>query len=133
LNRLRLERLYGILKTLSINISKYLFLVLFLGFFGSVTFFNHSHIVNGITIVHSHPYKSNSGDVPPAHNHNRNGFILIQFISGFIAAVSVFFLINEVLRKTLNILFTIKDEPLRVILNLTSANLPRGPTLLLHN
>ena len=30
------------------------FLVLFWGYFADITFFTHSHIIHGVTIVHSH-------------------------------------------------------------------------------
>lgn len=71
------------LKKLSIDISKYLLLILFLGFFGSITFFSHAHIVDGVTIVHSHPYKSdNKGN--PLHSHSDKGYITIQLLSCFI-------------------------------------------------
>jgi hypothetical protein len=73
---------------LTINISKYFFLVLFLVFFGSITFFNHSHIVNGITIVHSHPFKSDKNG-QANHIHSGTGFLLINFLANFIAT-SVF-------------------------------------------
>jgi hypothetical protein len=68
------------LKKLSINISKYFFLLLFLVFFGSITLFNHAHIVNGITIVHSHPFKTNSHGLP-SHSHTEKGYITIQLLS----------------------------------------------------
>ena len=69
-----------ILKRISINISKYFFLILFLGFLGSITLFNHAHVVNGITIVHSHPFKSDSNG-KPIHSHNNKEFITIHLLS----------------------------------------------------
>lgn len=75
------------LKKLSINISKYLSLVLFLGFFGSITFFNHAHIVNGITIVHSHPFKSDKNGIP-THNHTTNGYLIIHLMMNYTATAS---------------------------------------------
>jgi hypothetical protein len=71
------------LKKLSTEISKYFFLVLFIGFFGSITIFSHTHVVNGVTIVHSHPFKSdNKGN--PLHSHSDKGYITIQLLSSFI-------------------------------------------------
>ena len=52
----------------------------FLGFFGSNTFFNHIHVVDGIKIVHSHPYKTGSNG-SPSHSHSENGYVIIQFLS----------------------------------------------------
>ena len=70
-------------RKLSINISKYFFLFLFIGFFGSVTFFNHAHIVNGVTIIHSHPFKSDTNGAA-THNHTPAGYLLIYFLINFI-------------------------------------------------
>lgn len=82
-------------------------LILFTGYFGSVTFFSHNHIVDGIQIVHSHPYKSQSGDNQTGHNHTNNGFALIYFISAFVftisgglACISVFRFFTETLPQT---------------------------------
>jgi hypothetical protein len=74
------------LKRLSINISKYFFLLLFLGFFGSITFFNHAHVVGGITIVHSHPFKSDKNGLP-THSHTTNGYLLIHLLVNYTAIV----------------------------------------------
>lgn len=32
--------------------------ILFIFYFGGITLFTHTHVVNGVIIVHSHPYKS---------------------------------------------------------------------------
>jgi len=66
-------------------------LILFSGYFASTNFFSHSHIVDGITIVHSHPYKSDSGNNPVNHDHSKNSLHLINYISDISVLVSVFF------------------------------------------
>lgn len=66
----------------------YILLVLFLGYYGSITLFYHSHIVFGDTIVHSHPYKTN-GQGLPSHSHSEKGYITIQLLS--VIAVSFLF------------------------------------------
>jgi len=114
-------------------LSGYILTIILFGYISTITFFPHTHIVDGVTIVHSHPYKSNTGDVPVNHNHSRNGFHLIQFTSCFIATVSVFFVAAEVLRKVLNVLLPFKDEFFLVNFIISSANRTRGPTFLLHN
>jgi len=74
-------------------------LLLFMSFFGSNLFFNHSHIVDGNIIVHSHPYKSGK-DGKPLHTHTDNTFVLIHILNNIIlvaasslilAALSVYF------------------------------------------
>ena len=108
-------------------------LILFCGYFGSITFFPHTHIVDGVTIAHSHPYKSQPGDDPINHNHSKNRFLLIQFISHFIASISIIFFGVAIIRSELNIRLLIQEENLILNLFLYSAHRPRAPTLQLHN
>ena len=81
---------------LILKISRYFFLVLFLGYLTSITFFTHRHVIDGYKIVHSHPFKS-SGHGIPMHNHSVNEFILIHFLTGFLAVVLSFLLANQLL------------------------------------
>jgi len=76
------------LKEIKRYIPKIFFLILFLGYYGSITLFTHYHIVNGVTIVHSHPYKNGSGSSQSGHQHNSNGLMLIQLISEVQSCVS---------------------------------------------
>jgi hypothetical protein len=121
------------IKRLTLNISKYFFLLLFLGFFGSVTFFNHAHVINGETIVHSHPYKPQTENSPASHNHSQNAFLLIQIISNLtLTAVILFFAVIILLRFT-QLLMLCKDKNSTHNLIRYSSTRPRAPTLLLHN
>ncbi len=74
-------------KKAGITVSKYFFLLLFLGFLGSITLFNHAHVVNGVTIIHSHPFKSGSNG-KPLHSHTDQGFLTIHLLS-VISIVSI--------------------------------------------
>jgi len=66
-----------------------LLLILFLGYFGSITLFSHTHHVeNGRIIVHSHPFKSFPGKEPVRHSHSSESFILIQSINAYNATFS---------------------------------------------
>jgi hypothetical protein len=38
------------------------------------------HVVNGVTIVHSHPFKKDAHGLP-LHSHSDKGYIAIQFLS----------------------------------------------------
>jgi hypothetical protein len=79
-------------KNRCIDISKYVFLLLFLLFFGSVTFFNHAHVVDGITVIHSHPFRSdNSGN--PMHDHTTSGYQLIHLLVTLINTAVVFLIV----------------------------------------
>ena len=74
-------------KHLPNNIIRYFFLVLFLGYLGSITFFTHTHqIENGVIIVHSHPFKSGTDKSPVNHQHTTQGFVLIHFLSTFLTS-----------------------------------------------
>jgi len=54
-------------------------LVLFVGYVGSVTFFYHTHDINGAHITHSHPYS----DIPDTgkHTHTSSEFTAIAALS----------------------------------------------------
>lgn len=64
------------------SIVKVIFLTLFICYAGSITFFFHSHIINGVTIVHSHPYKADEKG-KPLHTHTGSEIQLIQFLSSW--------------------------------------------------
>ena len=51
--------------------------VLFIMYMGCLIIFSHVHIVNGITIVHSHPFEKNA-DGTPKENHNYAEFQLLH-------------------------------------------------------
>jgi len=116
------------LKQIYNKLPGYFLLIIFCGYFASFTFFPHNHIVDGITIIHSHPYKSHSGNVPVNHNHSKNGFLLIQFISNFIAIAPIVFIGVVIIRKTLNIRILIPDTNIKFSLYCYSLHRPRAPT-----
>jgi hypothetical protein len=82
------EHRYETLKKYTNKIKGSLLLALFLFFFASTIFFNHTHIIDGVTIVHSHPYR-HTGNGLPHHNHSTNGFILINFLASFTAIAPI--------------------------------------------
>ena len=67
-----------------------LLLFLFLGYYSSITFFTHSHIINGVTIVHSHPFNSDKGGDSSNSPHNGKELVVIQLLSEFFTVVFVF-------------------------------------------
>lgn len=57
-------------------------LAIYAAYAGSITFFTHTHIINGVTIVHSHPFESDeSGN--SSHTHNGATIQLIQVLSSY--------------------------------------------------
>lgn len=90
------------------RICTYFLLMLFLGYYGSITMFYHSHIVTGDTIiVHSHPFRTGSNGLP-LHSHTSNGFITIHLLSTILVSLSFLFfgfktfapVVNEIILKT---------------------------------
>ena len=54
--------------------------LLFISYLGCLIAFTHVHIVNGVTIVHSHPYQKND-DGTPKEEHNYAEFQLLHQLS----------------------------------------------------
>ncbi|WP_294479454.1 hypothetical protein [uncultured Bacteroides sp.] len=50
--------------------------ILFVSYLASITFFAHVHVVNGVTIVHSHPFKKGA-----AHQHSTVELLLVHWLS----------------------------------------------------
>lgn len=69
-----------------------LLLILFAGYWGSVTLFPHAHRVDGFVIVHSHPFSGAANGSAPL-NHTPQQFQLIAHLSllVMVAAVSLSF------------------------------------------
>jgi len=55
---------------------RYFLPILFVSYLASLTLFSHVHVVNGVTIVHSHPYKKGT-----PHQHSLFELIHIQLLS----------------------------------------------------
>ena len=64
--------------------------IIFINYFICISFFTHTHIVNGVTIVHSHPYQSDSRD-NPGHEHTGAELQLIQYLSTFFTVAIIVF------------------------------------------
>ena len=55
-------------KRLVLNITRYFLPILFISYLASITFFTHVHVDNGVTIVHSHPFKKTADGI--CHHHS---------------------------------------------------------------
>lgn len=53
---------------------------LFIAYLGCLIVFTHVHIINGVTIVHSHPYQK-TDDGRPNHEHGYAEFQLLHQLS----------------------------------------------------
>ncbi len=65
------------------NILKLFLPLIFIAYLGGITLFTHSHVVNGVIIVHSHPFKGE-------HQHTEVELETIFFLSSFAASDSLF-------------------------------------------
>ncbi|MFI3289385.1 MAG: hypothetical protein R3Y66_04520 [Rikenellaceae bacterium] len=60
-------------------------LFIFAAYFINISLFSHYHIVDGVTIVHSHFYSGDHADNPDSSTaHSENEITLIQAISNFL-------------------------------------------------
>lgn len=63
-----------------LSISRYLLLILFVGYYSSITMFFHTHVIDGHIITHSHPYRHLPVEKSPYpfHSHPSGVITLIQ-------------------------------------------------------
>lgn len=64
---------------------KWTLLVLFSLYMAGVTFFTHSHVIDNVRIVHSHPYKNK----PQKHDHTVADLLVIDQITHFSSTTRV--------------------------------------------
>lgn len=115
------------------KIMRYFLLILFLGYYGSITLFTHTHIINGVTIIHSHPFNSGTEKNPIKHQHTANGFILIQFLSHFLATILFLSFSIEIYKAVLRKYTLQKNKESFSNLSFFCSNGLRAPPLNIHN
>jgi len=72
------------------EISAYLLLALFASYYVSTSFFLHTHVVDGKTVVHSHFYFPSTENKAASHQHSIHAFGAISFLSHFFFTGSFF-------------------------------------------
>jgi len=72
------------------NSIRYFLLILFVSYAAGITLFTHSHVINGVTIVHSHPYNK---DVP--HSHSTVELDLLHLLNHFVSTSLVVVAITQ--------------------------------------
>ncbi len=118
------------------KILKYSLLVLFIGYYGSITLFTHTHIVNGVVITHSHPYnffkceKNEQGERIPLHHHTKNEYVLIHTLSHFLTIVFFFSTGIKAVEKVLVKYILKKVDPVFLHFHFLFANGFRAPPLI---
>lgn len=97
-------------------------------FYISVTFFPHSHTVNGVTIVHSHPHKKLPDKTPVPHSHSNSEFILIEFLSSILLFAGIALAGILVFKNNIRIRSVIFSERVTNLLSYLSSCRPRAPS-----
>ena len=93
-------------------VTKVALLALFISYACSITFFTHTHIVNGVTIVHSHPYMADD-DGSPGHEHTGAEIQLIHTLSVFfVAGVIIPIILSGIFRSRHRIIFPATVYPI---------------------
>lgn len=59
--------------------------MLFLGYLGNNILFTHTHVVNGVSIIHSHPYNSSGENKTPSHSHSSGEYLVLHVLSDFLS------------------------------------------------
>ncbi len=67
---------------------KFILPIIFINYFISISMFTHTHVVNGVTIVHSHPYAADDNGTP-THSHTGAEIQLIHTLSTFYSTATV--------------------------------------------
>jgi len=65
------------------EISAYFLLALFASYYVSTSFFLHTHVVDGKTVVHSHFYFPSAENKTPTHQHSIHALGAISLLSHF--------------------------------------------------
>lgn len=81
---------------------------LFIAYLGCLIAFTHVHIVNGVTIVHSHPYHK-TDDGRPDHEHGYAEFQLLHQLSTIQISGAAF--VSILLAAFLTTLFILRNNP----------------------
>lgn len=75
------------MKRITNEIMRFLFPAIFIGYIGIISLCTHVHVVDGVTIVHSHLFKNVPGQ--PFHSHTHAGFQLIQAVTSYTSTTDI--------------------------------------------
>lgn len=65
-------------------ILKLFFIIIFVSYIVSIDFFAHTHVINDVTITHSHLHKTGQND-QPTHEHTDTQIQLIHILSVYLS------------------------------------------------
>lgn len=96
-------------KGIKAHVIRIAFLLIFSIYACSITFFTHTHIINGVTIVHSHFYTTDD-EGKPTHEHSGAEIQLINNLSTYFSfALIVIPILLGLKRIVVHILTVISD------------------------
>lgn len=75
------------MKRITNEIMRFLLPAIFIGYIGIISLCTHVHVVDGVTIVHSHLFKNVPGQ--PSHSHTHAGFQLIHAVTSYTSTTDV--------------------------------------------
>lgn len=86
-----------------------LLLFIYIGYYGTVSLFVHSHVYNGVVYLHSHPYdRSTPGEdrLPiESHHHTAGTFFTLNQISAVVSSSTKFISTLEILLPSFKLFF----------------------------
>lgn len=104
-------------------------LLLFVGYYADVNFFSHAHIINGVTIVHSHVHSEHHHDTAGGGHTTSEITLIAQMASQFLTTGETTPEAPEILEHLILILGA-KQDAEAVSLHLTCPSLRAPPALL---
>ena len=72
-----------------VKFGKWMLIVLFIGYYASITMFYHTHYFSWGTVTHSHPYLPTNSEVP-THTHSPSQCLAISFLTNLLLVATVF-------------------------------------------
>lgn len=87
------------------TILRIIFLVIFSLYTCSITFFTHTHIINGVTIVHSHFYTTDD-EGKPIHKHTGAEIQLINNLSTYFSLGLIAFFFLPIIKRRVICIYT---------------------------
>ncbi|MBR6433135.1 MAG: hypothetical protein IKS70_01850 [Bacteroides sp.] len=107
------------------NIAGWFLPLLFVVYLGGITLFTHSHVVNGVIIVHSHPFKGE-------HEHTEVQLETIFYLASFVSpSLSLFYTAASVFPVLLCLLHAPAAERIGYLKTRRGISLRAPPCLLL--
>ncbi|MFI3258612.1 MAG: hypothetical protein R3Y16_00785 [Rikenellaceae bacterium] len=86
-------------------------LLIFVANYANITLFGHYHVVDGVTIVHSHFHTADHTNNEDNGGHSSNELTLIKILSNFVAVAQSSQIEIDRSVSDLHVLFSVKSEP----------------------